>query len=211
MIRLPVFDPKRTFDSWKQISLHRYSGGRENIMEPLSMAVITRMISEYGEEAVAGIWRGRTVRSAVTHWIVGAVNGDDPLCRSELRRGQCRSDSCSATVWREILATMGRRCIRGPLPLCRHHRPHFNDDGSVIAAVILFLQIIPIIRDVGISILVNSMFNALESHYMPPWSSYYISLFSYCRWHIWDQKYMGLKGIFIGIAVGMQQSGLSPI
>ena len=59
MIRLPVFDPKRTFDSWKQILYIGIPAAGTNVMEPLSMAVITRMISEYGEEAVAALgWEG---------------------------------------------------------------------------------------------------------------------------------------------------------
>ena len=58
MIRLPVFDPKRTFDSWKQILYIGVPAAGTNVMEPLSMAVITRMISEYGEEAVAALGVG---------------------------------------------------------------------------------------------------------------------------------------------------------
>ena len=81
--------------------------------------------------------------------------------------------------------------------------PIFNDDKTVIASVMLFLQIIPISYGMyGIATLINSMFNALGK---PLHASLVIIL------HLFvfvlplaylGSKVYGLKGIFIGIAAG---------
>ena len=87
--------------------------------------------------------------------------------------------------------------------------PIFNDDKAVIASVILFLQIIPISYAMyGISTLVNSTFNALGK---PLQASLVIIL------HLFvfvlplaylGSKVYGLKGIFVGIAVGNAVVGI---
>ena len=87
--------------------------------------------------------------------------------------------------------------------------PIFNDDKTVIAAIVLFLQIIPISYGMyGISTLINSMFNALGK---PLHASLVIIL------HLFvfvlplaylGSKVYGLKGTFIGIAIGNTVIGI---
>ena len=87
--------------------------------------------------------------------------------------------------------------------------PIFNDDKTVIATVVLFLQVIPISYGMyGIATLINSMFNALGK---PLHASLVIIL------HLFvfvlplaylGSKVYGLKGIFIGIAVGNAVVGI---
>ena len=209
MIRLPIFDPKQTFDSWKQILHVGIPAAGTNMMEPLSMAVITRMISEYGKEAVAafgvggrlealsliGIW---ALSMAITPFVgqnFGAGNSD--RIRAALRFGVKFS-----LVWGGVMFTV-LYLLSGIIA------PIFNDNKAVIASVILFLQIIPISYAMyGISTLVNSTFNALGK---PLQASLVIIL------HLFvfvlplaylGSKVYGLKGIFVGIAVGNAAVGI---
>ena len=209
MIRLPIFDPKQTFDSWKQILHIGIPAAGTNMMEPLSMAVITRMISEYGKEAVAafgvggrlealsliGIW---ALSMAITPFVgqnFGAGNSD--RIRAALRFGVRFS-----LVWGGVVFTV-LYLLSGIIA------PIFNDNKAVIASVILFLQIIPISYAMyGISTLVNSTFNALGK---PLQASLVIIL------HLFvfvlplaylGSKVYGLKGIFVGIAVGNVAVGI---
>ena len=209
MIRLPIFDPKQTFDSWKQILHIGIPAAGTNMMEPLSMAVITRMISEYGKEAVAafgvggrlealsliGIW---ALSMAITPFVgqnFGAGNSD--RIRAALRFGMKFS-----LVWGGVVFTV-LYLLSGIIA------PIFNDNKAVIASVILFLQIIPISYAMyGISTLVNSTFNALGK---PLQASLVIIL------HLFvfvlplaylGSKVYGLKGIFVGIAVGNAVVGI---
>ena len=209
MIRLPIFDPKQTFDSWRQILHIGIPAAGTNMMEPLSMAVITRMISEYGKEAVAafgvggrlealsliGIW---ALSMAITPFVgqnFGAGNSD--RVRAALRFGMKFS-----LVWGGVVFTV-LYLLSGIIA------PIFNDDKAVIASVIFFLQIIPISYAMyGISALVNSTFNALGK---PLQASLVIIL------HLFvfvlplaylGSKVYGLKGIFVGIAVGNAAVGI---
>ena len=81
--------------------------------------------------------------------------------------------------------------------------PIFNDDKAVIAAIILFLHIVPISYGMyGISALANSMFNALGK---PLHASLVIILHLFV--FVLPLAYLGsiiygLKGTFVGIAVG---------
>ena len=87
--------------------------------------------------------------------------------------------------------------------------PIFSNDKTVIIAIILFLQIVPISYAIrGVSRLVNSMFNALGK---PLQASLVIIL------HIFvcllplaylGSKVYGLKGIFIGMTVGNAVGGI---
>ena len=209
MIRLPIFDPKHSFDSWKRILYIGIPAAGTNMMEPLSMAVITRMISEYGEETVAafgvggrlealsliGLW---ALSTAITPFIgqnFGAGNYD--RIRAALRFGVKFS-----LIWGGAAFAVLYLCAGIIAPI-------FNDNKAVIASIVLFLQIIPISYAMyGISALVNSMFNALGK---PLQASLVIIL------HLFvfvlplaylGSKVYGLKGIFIGIAVGNAVVGI---
>ena len=209
MIRLPIFDPKQTFDSWRQILHIGIPAAGTNMMEPLSMAVITRMISGYGKETVAafgvggrlealsliGIWALSMAMTPFVGQNFGAGNSD--RIRGALRFGVKFSLVWGGVVFAVLYLMSG---IIAPI---------FNDDKVVIASVILFLQIIPISYAMyGISTLVNSTFNALGK---PLQASLVIIL------HLFvfvlplaylGSKVYGLKGIFVGIAVGNAVVGI---
>ncbi len=209
MIRLPIFDPKHSFDSWRQILHIGIPAAGTNMMEPLSMAVITRMISGYGKEAVAafgvggrlealsliGIWALSMAMTPFVGQNFGAGNSD--RIREALRFGLRFSLVWGGGVFAVLYLLSG---IIAPI---------FNDDKAVIASVILFLQIIPISYAMyGISTLVNSTFNALGK---PLQASLVIIL------HLFvfvlplaylGSKIYGLKGIFVGIAVGNAVVGI---
>ena len=209
MIRLPIFDPKQTFDSWRQILHIGIPAAGTNMMEPLSMAVITRMISEYGKEAVAafgvggrlealsliGIWALSMAMTPFVGQNFGAGNSD--RVRAALRSGVKFS-----LVWGGVTFTV-LYFLSGIIA------PIFNDNKAVIASIILFLQIIPISYAMyGISTLVNSTFNALGK---PLQASLVIIL------HLFvfvlplaylGSKVYGLKGIFVGITVGNAVVGI---
>ena len=143
MIRLPIFDPKQTFDSWKQILHVGIPAAGTNMMEPLSMAVITRMISEYGKEAVAafgvggrlealsliGIWALSMAMTPFVGQNFGAGNSD--RIRAALRFGVRFS-----LVWGGVVFTV-LYLLSGIIA------PIFNDNKAVIASVILFFTNYP--------------------------------------------------------------------
>ena len=209
MIRLPIFDPKQTFDSWKQILHIGVPAAGANMMEPLSMAVITRMISEYGKEAVAAFGVGGRLEALSLIGIWALSMAMTPFVGQNFGAGNCdrvraalRFGVRFSLVWGGVVFTV-LYLLSGIIA------PIFNDNKAVIASVILFLQIIPISYAMyGISTLVNSTFNALGK---PLQASLVIIL------HLFvfvlplaylGSKVYGLKGIFVGIAVGNVAVGI---
>ncbi|MYE87881.1 MATE family efflux transporter [Candidatus Poribacteria bacterium] len=209
LIRLPVFDPKHTFGSWKQILYIGIPAAGTNVMEPVSMAMIIRIISEYGEKPVAAFGVGGLVGATLLIGIralslaagpfvgqnFGAGNYD--RIRSALRFG-----SKFSLVWGGIAFALFY-LLSGIIA------PIFNDDETVIAVVILFLHTVPMSYGMyGISALVNAMFNALGK---PLQASLVIILhlfvFVLPLAYLGSRVY-GLKGTFIGIAVGNAVIGI---
>ena len=207
MIRLPVFDLKRTFDSWKQILYIGIPAAGTNVMEPLSMAV--RMISEYGEEAVAALGVGGRLEALSLVGLWGLSMAMTPFVGQNFGAGNYDRIRAAlqfgvkfSLIWGGIAFAV--LCLGAGIIA-----PIFNDDKTVITAVVLFLQIIPISYGMyGIATLINSMFNALGK---PLQASVVIIL------HLFvfvlplaylGSKVYGLKGIFIGIAVGNAAVGV---
>ena len=209
MIRLPIFDPKHTFDSWKQILHIGVPAAGANMMEPLSMAVITRMISEYGKEAVAAFGVGGRLEALSLIGIWALSMAMTPFVGQNFGAGNCDRVRAALRFGVKFSLVWGGVTFTVLYFLSGIIAPIFNDNKAVIASIILFLQIIPISYAMyGISTLVNSTFNALGK---PLQASLVIIL------HLFvfvlplaylGSKVYGLKGIFVGIAVGNAAVGI---
>ena len=209
LIRLPVFDPKRTFDSWKQILYVGIPAAGTNVMEPVSMAMIIRIISAYGKEPVAAFGVGGLVGAMLLIGIRALALAMGPFVGQNFGAGNCdriraalRFGSKFSLVWGAVAFVL-LYLLSGIIA------PIFNDDKAVIAGIVLFLHTVPISYGMyGISALVNAMFNALGK---PLQASLVIIL------HLFvlvlplaylGSKVYGLKGTFIGIAVGNAVIGI---
>ena len=209
LVRLPIFNPKRTFDSWKQILYIGVPAAGTNVMEPLAMAVIIRMIAEYGEEAVAAFGVGGRLEALVLIGLWVLSTAMIPFVRLNFGVGDCKR--IRAALWFGVKFSLiwGGVTFIVLYLLSDFIASIFSDDKAVIAALVLFLHIVPISYGrYGISALVNSIFNALGK---PLQASLIIIL------HLFvfvlplaylGSKVYGLKGVFIGIAVGNGAGGL---
>ena len=209
LIRLPVFDPKHAFNSWKQILYIGVPAAGTNVMEPLSMAVIIRIISEYGEETVAAFGVGGRIEalSLIGLWVLSTAM--IPFVRLNFGVGNLKR--IRAAFWFGVKFSLVWGAVAFALLylLADFIASIFSDDKAVIASLILFLRIIPISYGrYGISALVNSIFNALGK---PLQASLIIML------HLFvfvlplaylGSKVYGLKGIFVGITVGNAAIGV---
>ena len=125
MIRLPVFDLKRSFDSWKQILYIGIPAAGTNVMEPLSMAVITRMISEYGEEAVAALGVGGRLEALSLIGLWGLSMAMTPFVGQNFGAGNYDRIRAALRFGSRFSLIWGGSYIRYPLPLFRHHCTNF--------------------------------------------------------------------------------------
>ena len=209
MIHLPIFDLKRTFDSWRQILYTGIPAAGTNVMEPLAMAVIILIISEYGEEAVAAFGVGGRLEALllIGLWVLSTAM--IPFVR--LNFATDSYNRIRAGLWFGVKFSLvwGGATFAVLYLLSDFIAPIFNDDKVVIASLVLFLRIIPISYGrYGISALVNSIFNALGK---PLQAALIIILHFFV--FVLPLAYLGskvyeLKGVFIGIAVGNGAGGL---
>ena len=209
MIRLLVFDPKRTFDSWKQILYIGVPAAGTNVMEPLSMAVITRIISEYGEASVAAFGVGGRLEALFLIGLWALSTAMIPFVRQNFGAGNCNRIRAALQFGVKFSLIWGGVTFTVLYLLSDIIAPIFNHDKAVIASLVLFLHIVPISYGrYGISALVNSIFNALGK---PLQASLIIML------HLFvfvlplaylGSKVYGLRGVFIGIAIGNGAGGL---
>ena len=203
LIRLPLFDAKHTFNSWKQILHVGIPAAGTNVMEPVSMAIIIRIISKYGEEPVAAFGVGGLLGALLLIGTRALSLAIAPFVGQNFGAGNCDRIRAALRFGVKFSLVWGGLAFALLYLLSGIIAPIFNDDKAVIAAVVLFLHIVPISYGMyGISTLVNSMFNALGK---PLQASLVIIL------HLFvfvlplaylGSKVYGLKGIFVGIAVG---------
>ena len=209
LIRLPLFDPKHTFDSWKQILYIGVPAAGTNVMEPVSMAIIIRIISEYGEKPVAAFGVGGLLGAMFLIGIRALSLAMSPFVGQNFGAGNCDRIRAALRFGAKFSLVWGGVAFIVLYLLSGIIAPIFNDDKAVIAAVVLFLHIIPISYGMyGISTLTNSMFNALGK---PLQASLVIILNLFV--FVLPLAYLGskvyeLKGTFIGIAVGNAVVGI---
>lgn len=210
MIGLPMFDTKRSLESWRQILRISLPAAGTEILVPLSLAVLTRMVVQFGKEAVAAFGVGGRIESlaligvsalsiAISPFVgqnYGAGNHD--RIRAALRFGLRFSMGWGIAVL-VILFSFADVISRV-----------FNDDSAVIEAAVLFLTILPISYGfLGFSWLVNSTFNALNQ---PLRASVVIlvHLFAFVLPLAYlGSRLSGLKGLFMGMTLGHALGGIS--
>ena len=209
LIRLPLFDPKHTLDSWRQIFYIGVPAAGTNVMEPLSMAMIIRIISKYGEEPVAAFGVGGLLGAMLLIGIRALSLAMSPFVGQNFGAGNCDRIRAALRFGAKFSLVWGGVAFIVLYLLSSIIAPIFNDDKAVIAAVVLFLHIIPISYGMyGISTLANSMFNALGKPLQAS-SVIILNLFVFVLPLAYlGSKVYGLKGTFIGIAVGHAMVGI---
>ncbi len=190
-------------DSWKQLLLIAVPAGGTYILIPVTIFIITRMVSGYGNEAVAAVGAGGRVDSLamMVMFSLGGVfmafvgqnwgAGRFDRVRQAHRRGHQ-----FALIW-------GGFCMVAIFTLARPIAGIFSEAPKVISDMVLYLRIAPIgYGPVGVAILASSSMNAINK---PLRAASIIALrmlglnLPLAALGGW---LMGLGGIFAGIMLG---------
>ncbi|MDE0044084.1 MAG: MATE family efflux transporter, partial [Candidatus Poribacteria bacterium] len=210
MIGLPFYAAKQSLESWRQILRISLPAAGTNILEPLSLAVLTRMVVQFGEEAVAAFGVGSRIESLALIGVAALSIAISPFVGQNYGARNC--DRIRAALRFGLRFSLGWGIVIFVIlfSFAEVIAPVFNDDPAVIASAALFLMILPISYGfLGISWLVNSTFNALNQ---PLRASVVILLHLFV--FVLPLAYLGsrlsgLKGIFIGMAIGHVLVGVS--
>ncbi|GAH17157.1 unnamed protein product, partial [marine sediment metagenome] len=163
MLTFKVPKPKDVFNSWKQILYVGLPAAGTNMIIPVSIGIITRLVSSYGSESVAGFG----VASRIEHFALTLVMALStvliPFVGQNFGAGKhariqmgVKYSQIFAMLWGAfifILLIISARMIAGI----------FNKNPAVISSIVLYLIIVSISYGAhGVFLLTASTFNALN-------------------------------------------------
>jgi len=196
-------------DSWKRILYIGIPTATSNMILPLSMGIITRLVSNYGTEAVAGFGVGTRLEmlslmivhamSSVLIPFTGQNKGAGKIDRiyKAIRFSYLFSLIWGACIF-VILFFTGR--FLGAL---------FNKDTQVIQTVTLYLRFISISYGIqGFIYMSSSALNALNKPLFTMAISALRMFVLYVPLALLGSHFLGLKGIFIGASLSNIGAGL---
>jgi len=203
---------RTVLDSWRRILHVGLPAAATNLLVPVSGAVLTRMVADHGEDAVAAFGVGARLEGVAMVGIFALATALTPFVGQN--HGAARPDRVRAAIRFSVLAALlwgvGAALLLALLaqPLARA----FNDQPEVVAATVLYLLLVPFsYGGFGVAILVNSAYNALGR---PLTSAALIVLrmFVLAIPVAWlGSRWFGLAGVLAGMAAANVLAGLAAL
>ncbi len=200
---------KKMFNSWKHILFIGVPATITNIITPLSMGVITRMVSTFGTAAIAGFGvatRLEMIVLMIIHSLGGVLipfTGQNGASGNYHRVSEAVKKSFKFSLLWSVIAFAGFYFAGAFMAGL------FNKDPVVIKTVVFYLRIIALTYGFqGILLLSSAVLNALGK----PIHAIVLSLLRllglYIPLAVLGSKMFGLNGIFAGGAVANLISGI---
>ncbi len=150
-------------NSWKQVLYIGLPAAATNVLVPLSTGVLTRFVAEHGNDSVAAFGVGNRIESLAMIGIFALGTAITPFVGQNFGAGKGARVRAGLSfgvkaclLWGVAVAVL---LAAAASPLARA----FNDDPEVVRVARQYLYILPVSYGLlGISILVNSTFNALK-------------------------------------------------
>ncbi len=194
---------REAISSWKPILKIGIPAGATNFLPPLAAGVITRLVAEHGDAAVAGFGVGTRIETLALVVIMALSSTMTPFIGQNfgarqfhrIRKG-LRIAITFSVIW-ELLMTF---ILVAAAPFIAKQ---FSDDQDVIYAIKLFFWCLPISYGCqGVVMLCCSAFNALHAPILGTWVNL-VRLFVL----VVPAAFIGgmlfeLPGLFIGISIG---------
>jgi Na+-driven multidrug efflux pump len=208
MLTLRVPAPGVLVESWKRILFIGLPTAATRAILPVSIGIITRLVSSYGTEAVAGFGVATRVEffaltvvralSSVLMPFVGQNWGAGRLKR--VAEGVAYSNKLSV-VWGALMFAVLALAAR---PIASV----FNDTPSVIEVARLYLRIVPIgYGFYGVALLVIAALNALNRPLHAAGLSMFHMFGLYVPLAFMGSALFGMSGMFAGLAVSFFIAG----
>ncbi|MDX1693983.1 MAG: MATE family efflux transporter [Ketobacteraceae bacterium] len=188
--------------SWKPILAIGVPAGATNFIPPIAAGIITRMVAEHGDAAVAGFGVGTRIEAIALVVIMALSSTLTPFIGQNygarlfhrIRKGL--RISITFTVLWELLMTLLLVVLANVIAR------QFSDDEEVIATTTLFLWCLPISYGCqGVVMLCCSAFNALQKPLLGTLvNSLRLFILAVPAAFV-GSVYFGLPGLFIGISI----------
>lgn len=209
MISFAVIKFKTIFDTWKRVLYIGIPATLTNFIIPLSMGIITRLVSGYGKEAVAGLGVGTRIEMfalapifalgsvilAFSGQNIGAKNFN--RLNEGIRFSQRFSMITGAGIF-ILLAFAGKYIAM-----------IFNNEQDVINVIVMYLMFVSVGYGFqGVMFITSGTFNAMHKPYKAMLMNIirmfvlYVPL-AWMGSHIW-----GLPGLFAGVGISAITGGI---
>jgi putative MATE family efflux protein len=201
---------RQVFRTWGQILFVGLPAAAANILLPLSMGIITRMVSDFGTEAVAGFGAATRVESfalvftLALSMVLTPFVGQNHGAGKEDRviRGQ-RVSSLFSLLWGAMVLLVFL-VAAGPIASI------FNDTPEVVEVTALYLRIVAFSYGLlGIVNLSTAVFNGLKKPLSAAGVAFLRLFVFYIPLAALGKHLFGLQGIFYGAAIANGLSGIA--
>ena len=208
VVKFRIRELKDAYESWKQILYVGIPAAIVRIITPVSVGIITRLISAYGYEAVAGYGVGTKIEYFLLAFVNAMSNVMVPFAGQNYG---AKKDYRIIEGMNYVRKTMFKYSIFIfvlMIFLADKIAPLFNDNIEVNKITILYLTILPVGYGFQGMLLNNaSILNAVNKpFYAALFSS--VQMFVICvPLAVTMSRYIGIKGIFIALLISYIISG----
>lgn len=202
MLTFEVPELKDVFNSWKKILYIGLPAAGTNMIIPVSIGIITRLVASYGPESVAGFGVASRIEIFALTLVLALRSVLIPFVGQNLGAGKhariqrgVKYSQIFAMLWGAVLFLLfiiGAQMIAGI----------FNKDPSIIEAINLYLTIVSISYGAyGVFLLTASTFNALNKPLQAAGLSIFRMFVLYVPLALLGSLLFGLRGIFGAAAI----------
>lgn len=200
--QLIVLSVNRIFTSWREILYVGIPAMTTNLIGPVSIGIITRLLSGYGASVVAGFGVASRVDSLVTMVVISLASSTGPFIGQNWGAG--KFDRVQAALKLCYLFCLGYGLVAFIFMALLGETlvSMINTDPQVLETAVAYLLIIPFsIGFMGMTNVANHCFNALGKPIPPLVISVNRLLILYVPLAIWLDSLFGYKGVFVATAI----------
>lgn len=195
--------------SWRDILHVGIPAAGTNVIVPLGTAIITAMIAQYGQEAVAGFGVAIRLESMmlVIYYamssVIGPFVGQNYSAGSEARIQQALNLCAVFCLASGIVIALVLAGLSGFVPAL------FSQSEAVVGVTELFLLVVPISYGTyGMVMVMNASFNGLGKPLPAVWISLARMLVLYVPLAFLGRAFFGITGIFAAYAIANILTGI---
>jgi len=162
MLRPTLPHPRQVLESWKPVLAIGVPAAGTNLLAPLTIGYVTRLVAEHGPKAVAGFGVATRIQSMALIGLMAMGAAMTPFVGQNFGAGSWDRIREAAREGARFSLAWGAASLLVLATLATVLMGIFTDDATVIATGALFLRIVPFSHwAAGVGLLAGSVFNAL--------------------------------------------------
>jgi putative MATE family efflux protein len=208
MIEFALPRIRNLWDSWKKVLYVGMPSAATNIMVPLSMGVIVRLVARFGTEAVAAVGAGVRVQAFAMIVTIALGASLIPFIGQNWGAGEFERVRRARHISNRFSFFWGLLCAAALLVTAVPIGRLFSDEPEVVNHIAGYLWIVPLSYGMlGISRLTAASFNAINRPLVSATITMIHMFVLYIPLAYVGSHLLGLKGLFVGIGLANVAAG----